>query len=1039
MPISSADLIADINQFVTDMDLAHQIVQGDASTVVATEGGPVNSFAKEIASLPFTATANYPSLAAAIAATVPTGQTAVRTGGFAAAGDGGHALYYAATIVPGTIGTWQDAAGRGFKIAETQIDVAMLGINAGNSATTNTTLFQAALNAFPTLYNHASFQINTVYLNGGNRIINTGHIIGTVTTLTKYFYDTGSVAVNSTLTVGQTVIPGDFSGWVSYAAASGWAAFQYTPGNLGLASVNQFGIDYARLVPGTASSSGVTIDRPLRYGFNFNGTLGTTVYQVPAMAENAGTLPGRGVTSVIPIDNADGKFQVGDYGRLENQGDGVTAGDTPWGYFGIPAGPPNQGTSYFEYNKIVATTTTSVTFEQPIDYTYNKYWLIKSYVADDIRIEGGQIDSLVFQNCANVFVSGVQANLISYAHCYNYGSYGNRGVAKLGQTAWPRVLGFSASKNGYVSSPASAGAYGTTDNGGIKYNHVQHLTMVGITSIGTFCSSSTQSISAMIGDFSFLPYSGWTIGVTIEGGTLGVPRGVGVPTSAFFVGHWGLQTTGLDMAGGLRLDRCVNAKVDGNAAGGVSVTKTDGISLTGVFPYVRFDDTTKRISSNNMRLVGPGLSGYLLWFRNANDATISNCSFDGTAADTSVRVENSGVTGDIRLKGCRDINATASVVSFGTNGNVTHEGCDWNGSVASIGNGQLIYKGNVRLTNNAYNRDLLQLANRSFWIDTTGHLRIAATSTPVSDTDGNVIPYVLVGGGNPNGLITPHLVGEIFSDTTNGVSYIANGVTNTSWIRLIGVDGGVFQAQTADSTATGGNARGSRAVDWQTSRSAATSVASGLGAVIPGGTNNAASGSNSMGGGQNSTAAGLAALAFGNQAFAGGVSSVALGGTSTDRSINGCHVYAGNRFSVNGDAQILDCVHMFSTAGSAAVRLTTDGAAASTSNTLVLPNRGSYVVSVSLQVIDTVANTVQVFTLADSLVYRGANAAATVVGAGNPVFVAGPTAGTPVVITTLPTLTADTTNGSVNISVTPPVANTNVQHIVARVRVTEGV
>ncbi|MFM0163804.1 hypothetical protein PQR39_25755 [Paraburkholderia sediminicola] len=37
-----------INQFQGDSDLAHQIVNGDANTVVETAGGPVRSFAKVI-------------------------------------------------------------------------------------------------------------------------------------------------------------------------------------------------------------------------------------------------------------------------------------------------------------------------------------------------------------------------------------------------------------------------------------------------------------------------------------------------------------------------------------------------------------------------------------------------------------------------------------------------------------------------------------------------------------------------------------------------------------------------------------------------------------------------------------------------------------------------------------------------------------------------------------------------------------------------------------------------------------------------------
>ena len=52
---------------------------------------------------------------------------------------------------------------------------------------------------------------------------------------------------------------------------------------------------------------------------------------------------------------------------------------------------------------------------------------------------------------------------------------------------------------------------------------------------------------------------------------------------------------------------------------------------------------------------------------------------------------------------------------------------------------------------------------------------------------------------------------------------------------------GALQAQKTDSTATGGNARGANAVDWQTSRTTAAQVASGTQSVISGGQNNTVS------------------------------------------------------------------------------------------------------------------------------------------------------------------------------------------------------
>jgi hypothetical protein len=60
---------------------------------------------------------------------------------------------------------------------------------------------------------------------------------------------------------------------------------------------------------------------------------------------------------------------------------------------------------------------------------------------------------------------------------------------------------------------------------------------------------------------------------------------------------------------------------------------------------------------------------------------------------------------------------------------------------------------------------------------------------------------------------------------------------------------GALQAQQTDSTATGGNARGANAVDWQTIRNSAAQVASAQYSVVAGGANNTAGGFASSAGG----------------------------------------------------------------------------------------------------------------------------------------------------------------------------------------------
>jgi hypothetical protein len=57
---------------------------------------------------------------------------------------------------------------------------------------------------------------------------------------------------------------------------------------------------------------------------------------------------------------------------------------------------------------------------------------------------------------------------------------------------------------------------------------------------------------------------------------------------------------------------------------------------------------------------------------------------------------------------------------------------------------------------------------------------------------------------------------------------------------------GALQAQKTDSTATGGNARGANAVDWQTTRTTAAQVASGSTSFIGSGRNNTASGQDNI-------------------------------------------------------------------------------------------------------------------------------------------------------------------------------------------------
>jgi hypothetical protein len=78
----------------------------------------------------------------------------------------------------------------------------------------------------------------------------------------------------------------------------------------------------------------------------------------------------------------------------------------------------------------------------------------------------------------------------------------------------------------------------------------------------------------------------------------------------------------------------------------------------------------------------------------------------------------------------------------------------------------------------------------------------------------------------------------------SGVSTIGLESNGSLFVQPAGT--GALQAQATTSSAVGGNARGVNAVDWQTSRGAASNVASGTQSVIGGGTGNTASGGQSV-------------------------------------------------------------------------------------------------------------------------------------------------------------------------------------------------
>lgn len=128
------------------------------------------------------------------------------------------------------------------------------------------------------------------------------------------------------------------------------------------------------------------------------------------------------------------------------------------------------------------------------------------------------------------------------------------------------------------------------------------------------------------------------------------------------------------------------------------------------------------------------------------------------------------------------------------------------------------------------------------------------------------------------------------NNTVNVSSLSATGgTTNVFFALTTSVNGGTVQAQIADSTATGGNARGGFAFDFQTGRTSATQVASGTSSSIVGGYANTASAS-------------YATVVGGNTNAASGTASFIGGGQSNTVSVNYGAILGGYQNSISSSA-----------------------------------------------------------------------------------------------------------------------------------------
>jgi len=271
---------------------------------------------------------------------------------------------------------------------------------------------------------------------------------------------------------------------------------------------------------------------------------------------------------------------------------------------------------------------------------------------------------------------------------------------------------------------------------------------------------------------------------------------------------------------------------------------------------------------------------------------------------------------------------------------------------------------------------------------------------------------------------------------------------------LVGTDGRVplammgstagVQAHIADTTASGGNSRGANSVDLQTSRTANTQVASGTNSIIAGGVTNTASGQSTLvwgtscqasaiyavAGGHNSTASGNESVAIGEACTALGGASWSIGSGAHSRNCRGQFSYADGFFSTAGDAQMEFHVLTGTGNSTSAIRCTSANLGAGSTTVVNLRANSAMLVTVDILALDhTTVSKNMAWKGWSGLLTQGANAAATAVTMDTKPtpFSNGTVTGADV------SVTADTTNGGLNVSFTPPTGNTDTWNVVVRV------
>ena len=662
----------------------------------------------------------------------------------------------------------------------------------------------------------------------------------------------------------------------STLAGSAWYCTAQPGGTIGTTAVNWSNFSVASVY---TAGTGLTL---ASYQFSITpvGTAGTygSASQVPVLVTNAsGQVTSVTNTSIaisgsqITSGTIGSSYLSGSYTGITGVGT-LTAGTWNAGVIGVVYGGTGAATltGYVKGSGTAALTASS------------------TIPSSDITGLG----TMSTQNANAVAITGGSAALTTLKTLGLTGYlYGNDTSAVTASTSIPT----SALSGNFVST-FSAGTTGLTPSS----NTTGAVTLAGTLNVangGTGVTSSSGANSVVLRDANgnittnclFEGYvsqaaSGTTITLTAAsaqnyqitgsgGQTIKLPSGTTLPNGALFTFN------NNQSSGAITVQNNSSTTVATiNSGGYVTVVLLDNSTAAG--SWDRHDSTPSNVSWSTNTLDYAGSITSATW--NGNAVAINRGGTNGTATPTAGGVAygsgtayaftSAGTSGQVLTSAGSGTPTWSTPISYAT---VTDD------TTTNATRYPLFASATIGNLTTEYTSSSKYQFNPS-----TGTLTTSALVTSGGTIDNNII-------GNTTPVAGSFSTLQGGKNLANYIQAVGGATTVAPVVSAQGSDGniplvlqpkgtGALQAQLTDSTATGGNARGANAVDWQTARNAASQVASATQSFLGGGYANSSTATTSVviGGSGNSATAQDSFVGGGASNVASGFRSSVVGGQS---------------------------------------------------------------------------------------------------------------------------------------------------------------